>query len=366
MTVYICKSPEVDDEFVQEVLSVLNNGSQILKFKFLPLNYDFEAMPFLKYFGWNVTFDILSEQKKQHYMKELGPPLSWREFFMLSDFARKEYQLEKNALVICLTNRRNSLNYFSMIDEHGNRNAFIQCSDWELFMPGNAVYPVSYEVISNMLLLLGWHHIPNLSLQNFHEISIGCINDYCVNKTEIILKLRTGDICPDCLEHMLQNSITPAILRRSLKILEAIRLELKFSQGFLGSLEPKPIQVINGRKILIGDLKMNLSPLEKTILIFFLKHPEGVRLCDLVDHEEELFGIYQHVKGNAERSQISNLVSPLENNFSFNKSRLHRKLKNQLGPDLAQFYIITGKPGEAFGVQLEESKISFIQEVPVR
>ena len=364
MKIYLCQTPEVSSELTDQVLEIVNCCNGPLQFELLPLTYDFERHEFLQYFHYNVNFIIDSTYKKQDYIRELGPPLSWRELFAVCDTSREQHDLNENDLVICLTNRRNSMNYFSMFDLMGERNAFITCSDWEHFVHSGPVFPVAFEVVANMLQLLGWHHLPGAwDFANYHEKSIGCFNDYCVNKSEIMLKLRTGDICQKCIQHMLHEGVSEAVILQSLEIFEKIRRELMFSQGFRGSVRPRPLEVIQGRTILIGDNELQLSPMLKTLFLFFLNHPEGVRVVDLQDYEEEIFRLYESLRGNADPDQIANLVNPAENNFSYTKSRLNRALVDQLGQSLAAFYTVNGEPGEPFKINLPEEMVAFREEV---
>lgn len=364
MKIFLCKTPEVSPELMEEVLDILNCCPGELVFSYLPMEYDYEKLPFLKYFEWNVNYAIASKYRKQDFIQELGPPLSWREFFWVCDAVREHHELAEEDIVICLSNRRNSLNYFSMFDIAGGRNAFVTCSDWENFLHSNPVFPIAFEVVANMLQLMGWHHLENAAdLKNYHDISIGCFNDYCVNKTEIILKLRTGDICHKCIQHMLTEGVKDEVIIQSLEIFERIRKELMFSQGFRGTVRPRKLEVIGNRTILIEDKELALAPLQKTLFIFFLKHPEGVRVVDLQDHEEELFAIYEHIKGNAEPRNISELVKPIDGTFNYNKSRLNRDINTKLGKDLGAFYTVNGKPSEEFRIALPQEFVNFREAV---
>src|SRR5690554_8214633 len=98
MEVYLCKTPEVSHETMTEVLEILNNGSKSLKFEFLPMQYNYEELPFLRKFRMNFNFSNESLWLKDKYIKELGPPLSWSEIFRTCNAVREKHQLEHEAL----------------------------------------------------------------------------------------------------------------------------------------------------------------------------------------------------------------------------------------------------------------------------
>ena len=76
----------------------------------------------------------------------------------------------------------------------------------------------------------------------------------------------------------------------------------------------------------------------------------------------EIFDIYQRLKSNAAPENIRKLVDNFDGNFSYNKSRLNKKLREQIGEPLANYYMIDGIPGENFSVALPEELITLAAE----
>jgi hypothetical protein len=180
------------------------------------------------------------------------------------------------------------------------------------------------------------------------------MNDFCQNKQQVILKLRTGDICHDCLSKLKDEQVDDEVVNQAIGIFEVIRSQLLFKQGFTRNLNPKPIRIETKGEIFIGDNKIGLNPLESTLFIFFLRHTEGISLNDLQDYKDELLNIYRKIRPSAEESKIVELVKPYheDGTFSVNKSRLNKKLKSTLGEPLANFYYIDGNRGEAFKIRI--------------
>lgn len=356
MKIHLIKTPELPQELLESVHELLCAEKGPMEFVISKPKWtedDFRKAcqtPFSDL----VTFDIDSEYYRQEYFPELGYPLSWRELFSLCDRSREILKIPDDDFVILLTNRRNSMNFFSMFDTGGKRNAFVQCSDWEFFLQASPVFPAAYETVSNVLQILMNFDIEVPPEMNFHMEPVGCINDFCENKTEILLKLRTADICHDCLQRAKAHGITPEILMQSLEIFESVRKAMKFAQGFVGNLQPKKLTITHDCKIFIGEDEIELKPLEKVIFILFLRHPEGIVLRNLGDYKQEMNRIYEKLRFNPDPDRIAFLANPNGTTFRPTKSRLHKNLESRLGKDLAQYYTISGTPGKAFRIALPQ------------
>jgi len=346
------------------VLEILSSVSGPVEFSLIHMPWSYNHLYEIQQHRYrnDFRFRIESEYKLQEYEASRGYPLSWRELFFLCQKTRRMQDIPDEQFVILVTNRRNSMNFFSMFDRNGERNAFVQASDWDYFLKSPETYPVAYEVVANVLRILMGFDLEKDIKDNFHLDAIGCMNDFCENKSQIILKLRTADLCHDCIQRLESNKVDQQMVAQALQIFEKIRTSLKFSQGFAGNIKPKKITVTKEGSITVGDSELNLTPLEKTILIFFLSYPDGIRLAELDDYELALFAVYQRLKANAAPENIRKLVDNFDGNFSYNKSRLNKKLREQIGEPLANYYIIDGIPGEKFSVALSKDLISIAAE----
>lgn len=72
--------------------------------------------------------------------------------------------------------------------------------------------------------MLGLNYETLINSPVVHKESIGCINDFCKNKKNVILKLRTGYICDDCIENAIKSNVSPQLLIHLHEILQDIRL----------------------------------------------------------------------------------------------------------------------------------------------
>ncbi|MBK8622850.1 MAG: hypothetical protein IPN79_14130 [Saprospiraceae bacterium] len=147
---------------------------------------------------------------------------------------------------------------------------------------------------------------------------------------------------------------------------ESIRRELLFKQRYHKNTEAVAIEISKKHKIIIpsfNNLEIRLNPLFKTLYIFYLKHPEGVRLKDLVDFKEEFIEIYGQLTNTddneAIRDNIEELINPLSNSFSQKKSKINKILSDLLGSQLSSFYKIEGNRGQAFRIPLSQELVYF-------
>ena len=156
---------------------------------------------------------------------------NWETLFDKCNNYRKESNLNKEDFVILLSEINNTKNWFSCLDEKFPYNGFIHTKDWDYYINCKSVFPIAYEVIALIIqkhIYNNFHEIEKFS----HETPIGCINDMCVEKREIILKLRTADICPECM-NILKENLPFTIIQHALRLLESLRKRMLFSQNFM-------------------------------------------------------------------------------------------------------------------------------------
>jgi hypothetical protein len=111
------------------------------------------------------------------------------------------------------------------------------------------------------------------------------------------------------------------------------------------------------------ELEIKLPGLVKLVYLFFLKHPEGIRIVDLPDYKMELLALYEKlaVGSDKEKAQksIDTLVNSTENSIHEKFSKIKKYLSDELGDKVAANYIISGNKGEAYKIAIEPSKVVF-------
>jgi hypothetical protein len=110
-----------------------------------------------------------------------------------------------------------------------------------------------------------------------------------------------------------------------------------------------------------GNLEIVLTPLQKTVYLFFLNHPAGVYLHDLVDFKDELLQMYRLIGKNTDEAdletRIEDLVNMGSNSINEKCSRIKESFVKVINPDLAKHYYITGERGQKKGVKFGQEFI---------
>jgi hypothetical protein len=239
MKVYLISSVGISTNLYQRVFKLLTASNDVIEFKTTKYRVDFQA-------------DLLS----------------WDMIFEECANFRKKEKLANDDFVVLLTEKPNFRNWFSACDPEGTRSIFIHTDDWEYYVPCGTEFPVAYEVIENILERLMFQDFKAME-EYAHNRPRGCISDMCSRKQEIILKLRTADICSDCLEILSQQNVSFQLIQRSIEILETVRKGVLYSSRYRQAISddqdlPFPIAIT------LRKLKNTQEPLRK--FLFLLDH----------------------------------------------------------------------------------------------
>lgn len=366
MKIHLIKTPEYEIENLREVHEFLSSFEGPLEFVFSEHEFNRNDFYFLQYdlFPYH-SFKYQSNTKVIKFDSRRGNPLSWQELFSLCENYRKVYNVSSEDFVVLLTKRKNALNWFSAKDDY--RNAFVHTVEWDSYTSIHSKYPISYQVIENVIqssMNLDFTSVPN---QYIHEPVVGCMNDLCMEKKQIIIKLQTGNICGDCIEKMQAENIDATILNQVDEIFNGIRNEMLFKKKFKKQVQPVELVIKTNKKILLpelNNLEIRLSPLFKTLYIFYLTREKGVRLNELSDFKADLLDIYRKLSNLAVddtnsilEARIDDLINPFGESFSQKKSKINKIITDLLGESLAKYYIIDGAKGEPFKINIDKHLI---------
>lgn len=354
MKVYLLKTPEYEAEDFREVCELLSSFEGPLEF--LPSFYEFDRNEFY-FLGYDLYpshgFKYPSNDVALKFDPEREYPLSWRELYSLCDYYREIFDIGSDSFVVLLTKRKNALNWFSATDN--SKNIFVHTAEWEFYTQVHSKYPIAYQALENIMQSLMNINIYNLPNQFVHEPLRGCMNDFCNNKAQVIIKLQTANICPDCVERIKSEKISEDIVNQVRSIFNGIRNEFIF-QTEEKSIDPVPLIVDKKGKILLPahNLEISLTPLFKTLYLFFLSRPQGVTVSELSDYQDDLISIYRKLRPGVSledaKKRISNLSHPLGDGFNPTRSHINRIITNLLNMPLAEFYTISGTAGNPYKV----------------
>lgn len=109
-----------------------------------------------------------------------------------------------------------------------------------------------------------------------------------------------------------------------------------------------------------NPLEVKIPALAKSLYLFFLNYPEGIRLDDLKKHREEILSIYKYISTYKNEAQLRQAVWALTdytgNTLSSAISRIKKAFCDLLGKE-AGIYHITGAKGEPKRIYLDRSKV---------
>lgn len=369
MDVHLIRSRFVSDELFVKVVHFLQSiPGPISFFHEESIVAEFEAD---EVFGYTIrdrdhfdqklmSFNIQSDRIEFPFERETT---TWNVLFEKATKYRKKKNIPDDAFVILLTEVANKENWFAALDEKMPYNGFIHTDDWEYYINGPDAFPVAYEVVA---LLLQKHMFDGMRevRENVHQIPIGCVSDFCANKRDIILKLRTGDVCEACIER-LSGKLSIPVIHHALQIMGSLREKMLFAQNLKRFAPISKLVIDEKSRLFLADyenIEIKLRPLEKALYFLFLRHPEGIFHSSLSEHRQELYEIYTGLSNNGDlkemKIRIDDMVNALSDSASQKISRIKRVFEEAIGPDLAKHYYIKGDSGHKKKIDLDRGLLT--------
>ena len=390
MNVHLIRSSELSLETYTNVWNLLNKFQGPINFN---ESEDFEWDNFLYEQDW-ISEEQFKEVQKVDFRQEKDinsyslyaespsernysektfpfkePQLTWEDLFLICEKYRRKYTVPENDLVFLLTDVSNDKNWFGSVDQK-MRNVFIQTSNWSSFFGSeiDSRFPIAYEVVVWTLRIMMYRNRYELS-QQLHAQPKGCMMDFCEHKSQIVLKMRTADICGDCLDFIQERDVNRTSLNQILETMDGIRSNILFRERSTLLNRPSRLEIRGYVKRIflvdLGDLEVRLNPKEKTLFLFFLNHPEGIRIVDLMDHKVEILELYKRFSRASIPSLIEDavdlMIQPTDGNINQVLTRIRSKFKQTAGDSIAGYYTIEGARNEAYKISLNRELVSIIE-----
>ena len=355
MRVYISSTPEVEFSKVNDVFDLLLQIVGPLEFKLLPSLSIEEIDSFV---DMNEPFEKIRA-------------LSFNGLFKLCTAYRRFYfqsqGISKDDFVVVLTAIPNEDKWFSAFR---GKNIFIDINDWENYTGKNPKYGIAYQVMENI-----FQSLINLKIDlgevetepNVHWHPIGCINDMCQNKRDVILKLRTADICDSCQERFINSGNSIELGVHIQGEIENIRKGIvrKFLEK--GDVVPKKIEVRkvgNIYKVFIEgfNIHVDFEAISRALYIFYLKNLDGVSQHDLGKNYAELKNIYFKSRRGGDEKTLKNLIATRDSSFYSTVSEINRNLNNMLGEALVELYLLK-KHDNLYKISIDKEYIFIDKEL---
>jgi hypothetical protein len=308
------------------------------------------------------TDDMFEEREREPMNKYHF--LSFSQLYDICENYRKKHNIDKNDHVFLLSGANNYQNWFSNMDHRGN-NYFVQVTEWELFF-GTEIevsFLLCYQVMA-WLLKRNMFSSEKEVMDAVHLKPIGCMMDFCEEKKDITLKIRTADLCPKCLNIIKSKDVPLNFLNQVFSLWEEIRKNIAFRERaeFLNKMGR---MIINpSKKILFfpdyGDIVVKLPPKEMTFYQLFISEPNGINMNSLIDHAKTLKDYYFIITGNDDIAATENIYSIHDNVPSQLLSRINRILVANLGKTLASYYTIEKTMNEPHKIRINREYVTLL------
>jgi hypothetical protein len=352
MNVHVSCTPEFSIDKLDEVVNLLKSIPG--EFKFIKQN--------------PLNTNLLRRLNNRYESIGNISSLRFDDFFELVEYHREVKEIHSDDFLIVISSIRNDRKWFSAFKK---RNIFIHGEEWDLVSDVDSKFALAYECVENV-----FQSLIDLKTYEYHEVSIGCINDLCIKKNDIQLKLQSATICAPCYRRAIEMGLTTSVLAHLSAIMEVIRKEFVFSRNFVEQTDLDVLRVSEKGKIFIGDKEIKMNLLPRVMYIGFLQKSDGVLSAKKCESKEFFEEVYKKVKDKnrdehaiekmlCNRAQLGNRVVQ-KITFETYRTRVKQALERELGSTLANFYainLVENSNGDSlFKVNIPTEKI----EIPTR
>jgi len=127
-------------------------------------------------------------------------------------------------------------------------------------------------------------------------------------------------------------------------------------------------------RILLTDFdntELRLNPQEKALYVFFLRHSEGVRMKDIIDHKDEFLAIYKLFSNRDDLEKQKTIVEKLLREGGVDliptlrsiRSKCNQKVQNAIrNSDICWNYEIEKRRDRRYGIYLER-RLVYMQNI---
>ena len=125
------------------------------------------------------------------------------------------------------------------------------------------------------------------------------------------------------------------------------------------------IRITKRNKILLVDydIEVKMGPLPKTVFLFFLRHPEGMRFVDLQDYKQEIYDIYSRLAVSDDLDKIKRsvdlLTDPFDNSINEKCTMIKYAFQKVVKDEIASNYYISGRQGHVMRIPLDRTLVEW-------
>lgn len=378
MKVYLVRNEDVSEEFLIKLMNLVKSLTSSFHFSHVvePLQLVRSKGEIREENGDEIepedfyisTFDedFIKVTQANYCIKKQIEYFSWKDIFESLIQFRQTTQAGENDLFFLFTDHGNHSNWTSTCD-YQVKNFYVQTSYWEEFFEDEDIdpyYPIAFEVLSWIYRSLVFYNTDELKMY-LHPSPRGCIMDFCRDKRQVALKMRTSDLCKACSDYAQLKSVSIPLTVDIFGGLEKIRPYIQFITRLAYLQKPRKLVVRDRLQHItipdiLGEVCIPLKPKERAVYLFFLSLPEGILLSELSDYSGKLSHYYGLISGLANRNYQKQVVDRLiETQLQAELSNIRKEFKALLGKHLAKFYTVEGKRGGLYKINLSRDLIEF-------
>jgi len=301
---------------------------------------------------------------------QAGEEIPFEDLFDACRRFRSAKKISDQEIVYTLTAHSNTYNFFASLDPSDMRNGFLHAGDWHLYIDCATSLPIAFTIVN---MLVGYFVIPSPDrVEDFLHVSpIGCVNDFCHYKREVIFKLRTGDVCTDCINSMQKNGWSDLKIDHAMRILSALAVEMRYNKNFQPKLGASEILIdMNTATMILPEydaLNIPLAPFDLAYYLFYLRYAgeNGLYQTEFEQKwaHEALFLIYQKLRPLVRNERELRLTVKTLSDMQVReqaRARIKKIFTSKLGPRLAQSYLINGSRGKPSRIDIPLTRVSVL------
>jgi len=256
-------------------------------------------------------------------------------------------KIGENDLVILLTNQKDP-NFMSYCDKKMN-NIFILTNGWDQIMDSfQTELPIIYEIYAWIFRKIVF--VEQITLKRYLKTNtVGCITDFCQNKIDFRMKIRTADIQSKIIDLIRGKKYFFPHVKHILSIFDTIRigvLNRERSELFSDMVKIKFVKNFNDNYNIVipeyGNVSLGLEAIERSIYetILSLGKVGGITIVNsdlLVDNLDK------HSPNKRTNANKEKTIEKLKNDLSslYQKvSKINNKLRKVLPDQIVDEYLI--------------------------
>ena len=124
---------------------------------------------------------------------------------------------------------------------------------------------------------------------------------------------------------------------------------------------PATVRITRTLRVYVGEQELKIRPMAKTVLLLFLRHPEGIVLKHIGDYRSEMATYYGRVMRSLNPSdvdrRIQRLLDIFSNELNVNISRVNSALSALVSPTEEKLYRVGGRAGKPKSIPLDRTLV---------